>query len=81
MLSVNELTSFFGWCTVINSAFYLFSGLFIFGFKNFTINLHSKIAGIDPAELPKMYFTFMGNFKVAILLFNLTPYLALTLIS
>ncbi|WP_105189143.1 DUF6868 family protein [Pseudoalteromonas sp. T1lg48] len=81
MLGVNELTAFFGWCTVINLAFYLLSAFFILVFKDFTINLHSKIAGVAPSELPRIYFNFMGNYKLGILLLNLTPYIALKLMG
>lgn len=81
MIGINELTMFFGWCTVINFLVYLFSALFIIVFKDFTTQLHSKIVGIDATELPKLYFQFLGNYKIAILLINLTPYLALKLMT
>ncbi|WP_348391472.1 DUF6868 family protein [Thalassotalea psychrophila] len=81
MLGVNELTTFFGWCTVINLGVYLFSAFFIFVFKSFTINLHSKIVGVESSELPNMYFQFLGNYKIGILLLNLTPYIALKLMG
>ncbi len=81
MIGVNELTTFFGWCTVINLGVYLFSALFIIVFKNFTINLHSKIVGVEASELPNMYFKFLGNYKIGMLLLNLTPYIALKLMG
>ena len=81
MFGLNELTTFFGWCTVINVCFYLFSAFFILVCKGFTINLHSKITGVEPSELPNMYFNFLGNYKMAILLLNLTPYIALKLMA
>lgn len=81
MIGINELTTFFGWCTVINLGVYLFSALFIIVFKRFTINLHSKILGIEASELPNMYFKFLGNYKIGIILFNLSPYIALKLMG
>jgi len=81
MICVNELTTFFGWCTVINLGVYLFSAFFIIVFKNFTINLHSKIVGVEASGLPNMYFKFLGNYKIGILLLNLTPYIALKLMG
>jgi hypothetical protein len=81
MIGVNELTTFFGWCTLINLGVYLFSALFIIAFKRFTINLHSKIVGVEASELPNMYFKFLGNYKIGILLLNLSPYIALKLIG
>jgi hypothetical protein len=79
MFGINELVTFFGWCTLINSAIYLFSALFIFVFKNFTTNMHSNMSGVSPTELPNLYFNYLGNFKIGILLFNLAPYIALKL--
>ncbi len=81
MIGVNELTTFFGWCTVINIGVYLFSAFFIIVFKNFTINLHSKIVGVEASELPNMYFKFLGNYKIGMLLLNLTPYISLKLMG
>lgn len=81
MFDVNELTSFLGWCTVINLGFYLLSALFVFVFKNFTISLHSKISGVEASELPRMYFNFLGNYKIGILLLNFVPYIALKLMG
>ncbi len=81
MIGVNELTTFFGWCTLINIGVYLFSALFIIVFKSFTINLHSKIVGVEASELPNMYFNFLGNYKIGLLLLNLTPYIALKIMN
>ena len=81
MIGVNELTTFFGWCTVINLGVYLFSAFFIIVFKSFTSNLHSKIVGVEASVLPNMYFKFLGNYKIGILLLNLSPYIALKLMG
>ncbi|ASP49427.1 DUF6868 family protein [Cognaticolwellia beringensis] len=78
-MDINEITTFFGWCTVINLAVYLFSALAIIVFKRFTTNLHSKVMGIDAKALPQLYFNYLGNYKLGILIFNLAPYLALKL--
>jgi hypothetical protein len=66
MIGVTELTIFFGWCTVINLGIYLFAAFFIIVFKSFTINLHSKILGVETSELPNMYFKFLGDYKIGI---------------
>jgi hypothetical protein len=78
-MDVNQIAAFFGWCTLINIAFYTLSALFIIVFKNFTISIHSKLMGLDASELPSLYFKFMGNLKICIIVFNLTPYIALKL--
>jgi hypothetical protein len=79
MIDINQITIFFGWCTVINMVIYAFSALFIIVFKSVTIRIHSKLIGVDASELPSLYFKFMGNLKIFIIVFNLTPYIALKL--
>jgi hypothetical protein len=81
MIAMSELTTFFGWCTVINLAVYMFTALFIIVFKGFTVAVHSKILAVEAAELPMLYLQFLAHYKIAILLFNLTPYLALKLMA
>jgi hypothetical protein len=79
MIGINELTAFFGWCSIVNICIYSFSAFFIIIFKRFTINIHSKVVGVEASELPTMYFKFLANYKIGILLLNLAPYIALKL--
>ena len=81
IMYINEITTFFGWCTVINMAVYLFSALAIIVFKRFTTKLHSNVMGIDAKALPAMYFYYLGNYKLGIMIFNLAPYFALKLMA
>ena len=81
MMDINQVTMFFGWCSVINLAVFAFSALFIIVFKDFTTGIHSKLMGVDAAQLPALYFKFMGDFKMFIIIFNLTPYIALKLMT
>lgn len=81
MIDINQLTTFFGWCTAINIAFYGFSALAIIVFKDLTTALHSKIIGLPTKALPALYFKFLGTYKICIITFNLVPYIALNLMS
>jgi len=80
-MDINQLTTFFGWCSVINLAFYLLSALFVLGFKSFTVSIHSKISGLSESQLQSLYFSFLGHYKIAILVLNLVPYVALKLMT
>jgi hypothetical protein len=80
-MDINQITVFFGWCTVVNMIIYTFSALFIIVFKNFTTRLHSKIVGLDVSELPSLYFKYLGNYKIGILIFNFAPYIALKIMA
>jgi hypothetical protein len=71
--------TFLGWCSVINIGVLVFSAVFLFIFKDFAINIHSKITGVSSSKLPTLYFSYMANYKIGILIFNLVPYIALKL--
>jgi hypothetical protein len=71
------LTTLLGWCALINLALYLLSAVALTQAQRFTVKLHSRWFGQRPDELPALYLRFLGNYKIAILVFNLVPYLAL----
>ena len=76
-MTLDALTAFLGWCTVINIGVMLISVLAITVFKKSVIRLHSKMFGVNPDDLPLIYFNFIGNYKLVVYVFNLVPYIAL----
>jgi hypothetical protein len=49
--------------------------------RSWVVSFHSKMSGVDEADLPKIYFEYLGNFKILIFVFNLVPYLALRVMA
>ena len=78
-MDINQITTFLGWCTAINMVILAFAAILLFIFKDFAINTHSKLTGVSAAKLPALYFSYMANYKIGILIFNLVPYIVLTL--
>ena len=76
-MNINEIITFLGWCSVLNFFIYALSAVFLVVFKNFTASLHSKLIGVDIAELPSLYFKYLGNYKIGIIILNFVPYIAL----
>jgi hypothetical protein len=76
-MDINQITVFLGWCTAINFSIYAFSALVLFAFKNIIINLHSKLSGVNVSKLPTLYFQYLANYKIAIIVLNFVPYIAL----
>ncbi len=80
-MTIETLTAFLGWCTLINVGLLIFSTLMIsLGAKKFS-ELHAQMFGLEAADLPLAYFKYLGHYKIAILVFNLVPYLALKIIA
>ena len=78
-MNINELMTFLGWCTVINMGVLVVAAIFLFLFKGFTITIHSKLTGVSASTLPTLYFSYMANYKIGVIIFNLVPYVALNL--
>lgn len=81
MNQLTELTAFFGWCTVINFIIFLISALLLLAFKDSIAKLHSKLSGVEKQSLLHLYFQYLGNYKIFIIVFSLTPYIALKMIG
>ena len=81
MNDAGTLTTFLGWCTVINMVLLCLSTLALALMKDWVAAIHSRMFGIDRAGLPALYFQYLGNFKVFIIVFNFAPWMALELMG
>ena len=81
MMTLDALTTFLGWCAVINIGVMIVSTFAITAFKQPVIRLHSKMFGLNQEELPAMYFNYLGNYKIAIYILNFVPYIALKIMA
>jgi hypothetical protein len=77
MISIETVTEFFGWCTVLNLILFTASSLLLMVSKDLVSGFHGKLFGISQQEVKLTYFQFMGNYKIAIIVLNLIPYIAL----
>lgn len=81
MADIQVITTFLGWCTVINLAMYLFTVLALLVFREPVKKLHSKFFAVSSEKLDELYFNYLGSFKMAILFLNIAPYVALKLMA
>lgn len=68
MVDINNLTTFFGWCSIINLGILLFSTIILSAFKKPISKIHSKVFGINQDDIPLIYFQYLGSYKIAIIL-------------
>ncbi|MCK4743065.1 MAG: hypothetical protein KAT25_04535 [Sulfuriflexus sp.] len=80
-MTLDSLTTFFGWCAIINIAVLLISTVLILIFKQPIVRLHSKLFDVNPDNLPTMYFDYLGNYKVATYVLSIVPYIALKVMA
>jgi hypothetical protein len=80
-MNTATLTSFFGWCLAINLGFYLVTALSLVFLKGTVRSVNQRLFGISEERVMQEAFAFLGRFKLGIILFFLTPYLALRLMA
>ncbi len=81
MENLSTITAFFGWCTLLNIGLLAFSSVMISLLNTPIKSIHTKFIGVSIEKLDELYFAFLGNYKLAIFVFNLVPYCALKLMT
>ena len=77
MVDLLTITTFLGWCSIINIGLLLFYVMLLMVFRSLTKRIHSTLLNVDPEMLDAIYFQFLGNYKLAVIILNIVPYLAL----
>lgn len=81
MNSLESLTEFLGWCTIINIGVFMLGSMFLVVWQVPVRRIHAKMFKLTEAELSRAYFQFLGQYKMAIWILNLAPYLALKIMA
>lgn len=78
-MSQDLLAAVFGWMTVLNIALLLFTTVMILTLQDWIAGVHSRLFGMDPAQVKTAYFRYLAQYKLMTLVFCLIPWLALKL--
>lgn len=79
-MSMLDLTSVFGWMLGINLILYALTALAVMLARDRLARLHARLTGVPARDWPGYYVGFLSRYKLAILIFNLAPYLALRMV-
>jgi hypothetical protein len=81
MTDMNTLTEFLGWCSIINISILFLSTIALAVARKPVSRIHSKMFGVSETDLPLTYMQYPGNYKIAIIVLNIVPYITLKIIS
>ena len=74
---LTTMTEFFGWACVINIGILLFTTLAIIALRGRISRIHGQLFGMNEQDLGRAYFQYLAQYKIAILVLNFVPYIAL----
>lgn len=77
MLTLEVITKFLGWCSIINIGLLLLSTLALAFMPERMISIHGKWFKLSHQELLRIYFQYLALFKLSVIMLNIVPYLAL----
>ena len=80
-MDIQTLTSFFMWCTIINVGLLIFLALIYLVAPNLIYRLQSRWIPISRETFDVVFYSFIGFFKVVVLVFNVVPWIALVIIG
>lgn len=80
-MTIQTLTDFFMWCSIINIGLLLFLALTFLLAPNLTYRLQSRWIPMSRESFNVIYYSFIGFFKVVVLVFNVVPWIALEIIA
>lgn len=80
-LTLETLCSAFGWCAIINSGvLILWLVMFAVG-RDWIYKIHGRWFRISEEKFDAIHYSGMAIYKLGIFLFNIAPYLALSIVG
>ncbi len=80
-MDIPTLRAFFMWCTILNAALLAFSFLVSAALGDLVFKLHGRWFPMSREAFTVAMYSFIGLYKVLVLVFNVIPYLALVILS
>ncbi len=80
LITIENLRQIFLWMTIINFGILIFYFILLVSAKGFIYKLHGKWFNIKKEKMSSALYKVMAFYKIAIIIFNLVPYIALSII-
>ena len=80
-MNIQTLTTFFMWCTIINGAMLVLSTTMCILAPDLVYRMQSKLFPIPRETFNVVIYSFIGLFKIFVLVFNVVPYVALLIVG
>ena len=80
-MSINMLTEFLGWCSVLNIALLFWWVFFITIAHDWVYRVHTRWFYLTMERFDAIHYAGIAFYKLSIIIFNVAPYLALKIIS
>ena len=80
-MDIQILTRFFMWCTILNMGLLILSFLILAFAGDFVYRIHGKWFPMPRETFNVVLYSFIGIYKLVVLIFNVVPWAALEIIT
>jgi len=80
-MDITIVRAFFIWCTIINGALLILSSLICAFAGDWIYRTHSRWFSLSREAFNIAIYSFIGLYKIFFIVFNLVPYLALSVVE
>lgn len=80
-MDIQMLTRFFMWCTILNGGLLIFSFLICAFAGDWVHKMHGRWFPMPRETFNVVIYSFIGLFKIFVLVFNVVPWVALLIIG
>ncbi|WP_408954784.1 DUF6868 family protein [Natroniella sp. ANB-PHB2] len=80
-MDLELLRTFFMWCTILNVGLLTLSFPFLILGTDFVYKIHSKWFSMPRETFNMVIYSLIGIYKIFIFIFNLVPWITLTIIK
>ena len=80
-MTIQTLTDFFMWCVIINGALLLFWAMIFMAAPELVFRTQRKWFPLSREVFTIVMYSFLGLFKIFVLIFNVVPLVALLIVG
>jgi len=80
-MDIQLMTRFFMWCTIINGGLLLLWGSFVMLMPGLVYRTQAAFFPIPREQFTVVIYCFLGLHKIFFIIFNVVPFVALTIIG
>ena len=80
-MTIQMLTNFFMWCTILNMGLLLLSFLILAFAGDFVYKMHSRWFPMPRETFNVVLYSFIGIYKIMVFVFNIIPWIALMIVG
>lgn len=80
-MDIQVLTKFFMWCTILNMGLLFFLFLILAFARDFVYKMHGECFPMPQETFNVVFYSFMGMYKIIVLVFNVIPWAALAILG